>query len=305
MHWQNRCIFFCKKSVYAPTERIFSYLCTEAMKNLRTLRIILSLFFIVASAAYFTIGRDSSRFGSLAFSAQIVPSAAGVAIGATSFWIVMTFLFGRVYCSSVCPVGTLLDGIAALRKFMPAKFKEYSFRKTSHWRFYTLAIYIMCLFAGVTIVPMLIEPWHIFGNIVTVFRPSATESQWIHLGVNSLTGVIAGAVSLLLLAATGLFTGRGFCNNICPIGTALNIAGSRALYQMEIDPDRCTSCMECEYVCKSECIKVISRYVDDSRCVRCFNCIRVCRDDAIRLQINRNRPATPLMRKMNRSTGKS
>lgn len=275
------------------------------MKNLRKLRIVLSLVLLLASIAYFTLGGKITRVDSLAYRIQIIPSLGGIFIGVILFWIMTTFVFGRIYCSTVCPAGTIQDIIMRARKFMPRLARTFRYRRSSHWRYDVLVIYIICLITGVAIVPMLIEPWNIFANIMSVFRPTATEAEWIRLGVDSSVGIIAGVVSILLLAVCAIATGRGFCNNICPIGTALSIVSTRSLYHIEIDPDKCTSCMKCEYACKSECIKVIGRHVDNPRCVRCFDCIDVCDNDAIHLQINRNRPATPMMRKMNRSTGKS
>lgn len=71
-----------------------------------------------------------------------------------------------------------------------------------------------------------------------------------------------------------------------------------AIYHIEINPDKCTSCGLCEDVCRASCIKTVSRYVDNSRCVRCFDCVARCPEEAIKFQPNRNRPATPLMRRV-------
>ena len=71
----------------------------------------------------------------------------------------------------------------------------------------------------------------------------------------------------------------------------------RALAKEYSKGDRCTGCLKCEEACPANCIKAVSRYVDNTRCVRCFDCLHVCGDDAIHYQPNRNRPATPLMRK--------
>ena len=119
----------------------------------------------------------------------------------------------------------------------------------------------------------------------------------IAVGVGTAVGVVAGIVSALLILICAVFTGRGFCNTVCPIGTALSIIEPHCIFHIEIDPDRCTGCLKCEEACPANCIKAVSRYVDNTRCVRCFDCLHVCGDDAIRYQPNRNRPATPLMRK--------
>ena len=69
-----------------------------------------------------------------------------------------------------------------------------------------------------------------------------------------------------------------------------------------IDPDKCISCGRCEERCRAQCVKVVSRYVDASRCVMCFDCVADCPTGAIRYQRNRNRPATPLVRRVKNSS---
>ena len=90
----------------------------------------------------------------------------------------------------------------------------------------------------------------------------------------------------------------GACEAQCPVG-AISMGDGK----FEIDPDKCISCGHCEDICRSQCIKTVSRYVDTSRCVRCFDCVAECPTGAIRFQINRNRrPATPLLRKTRQSS---
>ena len=232
---------------------------------------------------------------------QIVPSALASGMGAILIWIAITFLFGRIYCSSVCPIGTIQDLIIPMRRFIKPLDKPFRYRRAQNVRYHILIIYLIFLIVGATLVCVWIEPWGIMHNICGMFHPSSAETYWLTLGVGMTAGIVAGAVSAIVVAVCALFTGRGFCTDICPIGTALGCFHEYTLFHIEIDPDRCINCMKCEEVCKSSCVKVIGRVVDNSRCVRCFDCLDVCPNDAIRFQVNRNRPATPLFRRTVRS----
>lgn len=265
------------------------------MKQLRIIRIILAIIFFVGAVAYFAIGRAVHPALVFVEDAQIMPSMIATCLGAVIFWIIITLLIGRVYCSTVCPVGTLQDIFKKGRRFIKPLNKPFSFRPGSKMRYYILGIYIFCIIAGVAAVPFWIEPWSIMRNIAGDIHPASESAEWIRLGVGVTTGIIAGVVSALLLLIVALITGRGFCTDICPVGTALGCFSNYTLYHIELDPDRCINCMKCEDICPSQCIKVSRRYVDNSRCVRCFDCGHVCPNDAIRLQINRNRRSTPLM----------
>lgn len=271
------------------------------MRNLKVIRIFLAIIFFVAAVAYLFIGPQVHPMAAVTAKVQILPSAIAVSLGAILIWLPATFLFGRIYCSTACPVGMLQDTMLPLRRRLK-RHPRFHFKSAQQLRFHIALVYLLCLIIGLVAVPYLIEPWNIMRNIASTVRLSAIQETWLTLGTGGLTGICAGAVSLVLLLLSGFLFGRDFCNTVCPLGTALGIVSNASLYHIEIDPDRCTSCMKCQDVCRSSCIKVVSRYVDNSRCVRCFDCLHVCEDDAIRFQQGRNRPATPLMRKKMEST---
>lgn len=266
------------------------------MKRLKVIRIFLATIFFVASVAYLFIGPQVNPMAVVAPRTQIIPSVIAVSLGAILVWLPATFLFGRVYCATVCPVGTLQDFILPLRR----RFKRnatFRWKRPKKIRYHIAVIYLICLLVGVTVVPMLIEPWNIMRNIASTIRPDAAQEGWLTLGVGAATGVIAGIVSLLLILASAFFLGRDFCNVVCPIGTGLGILSNTSLYHIDIDPDKCTGCLKCEDICPAGCIKVTTRQVDNTRCIRCFECLHVCDDDAIRFQSNRNRRMNPLLQK--------
>lgn len=265
------------------------------MKELRIIRICLALLFFIGAVVYLAVGMSVHPALKFVEKFQIIPSAISFSLGAIIVWFVITLLLGRVYCSTVCPVGTLQDIFSKGRKLIKPLNKPFSYRPGSKMRFYILGAYIFCIIAAVAAVPFWIEPWSIMRNISGDIHPSAEKVEWIRLGMGVTYGILAGVVSAVLLLIVALLTGRGFCTDICPVGTALGCLSNYTLYHIEIDPDKCINCMKCEDICPSQCIKVVSRHVDNSRCVRCFDCGHVCPNDAIRLQINRNRRVTPLM----------
>ncbi|MDE6335104.1 MAG: 4Fe-4S binding protein [Muribaculaceae bacterium] len=267
------------------------------MKGLRTIRIVLSLVFLVTSVAFLVFGHYASPLARLSEKLQIIPSILATTMGVTIVWIVISIFLGRIYCSTVCPIGTLQDVVLKFRRKIPRFNRPFSYQPPRQVRCHILLIYLVCLGVGVVAVPYWIEPWNIMRNISSVFNPDAVETTWITLGIGAAAGMAAGIVSAILLVICALFTGRGFCTVVCPIGTALGALHGVTLYHIEIDPDKCINCMKCEEVCKSQCVKVAGRVVDNSRCVRCFDCLNVCPNDAIRFQSGRNRRATPLFRK--------
>jgi polyferredoxin len=267
------------------------------VRQIRIFRIFLAILFFVATVAYLFIGPQVHPMAVVSKKAQIILSAGTTAIGAILTWLVITFIFGRIYCSTVCPIGTLSDLFIRIRRRIPALDKKFSYRKQTRLPIHILMIYAICLLAGAVAVPYIIEPWNIMRNIASAINPSAIEATWINLGLGIGTGITAGIVSFVMIAAYSLLRGREFCTHICPLGTAMGLLYEHNIYHIEIDRDKCVYCGKCEENCKSSCIKTVSAYVDNSRCIRCFDCLAVCPEEAIRFQPNRNRPATPLFRK--------
>lgn len=273
------------------------------MKQLRAIRILLATLFLIATTACLVIGPQIHPMARASATVQIVLSASAVTIGVTIVWLVLTFLFGRIYCASVCPVGVLSDVFLRVRRCVPRLNRPFSYRKRSVLSVHILWIYILCLLAGVMVVPFLIEPWNIARNMAAAANATVVEKTWMTIGFGAATGVIAGLVSAVLIAGLSLWRGREFCTRYCPVGTALGIVQEHSLFHIELDPDRCTSCGLCEDRCRAQCISIADRIVDERRCVRCFDCVADCPEGAIRYQLNKNmRPASPLMRKNSAKT---
>lgn len=266
------------------------------MKALRNIRLSLAALFLAASLGALFLGARPHTLGWMAEKSQVILSALSVSAGTTLVWLLLTFVFGRVYCSTVCPVGTLSDIWMMCRRFFPRlRNRPFRYRQRSRWAVHILWVYILCLLFGVVGIPFLIEPWNMMRNVAATVNPDTVQATWSTIGVSALTGTIGGIVAMVMVAALSILYGRRFCTDFCPLGTAMGLLSNYSVYHLEIDRDQCTSCGVCEEICRSQCIKSVSRYIDDTRCVRCFDCINKCPAEAIRFQMNRNRPATPLM----------
>ena len=279
------------------------------MRDLRTIRIFLAVLFLAAAVVYLFVGSGVTPLAAVAKRVQIVPSMLVMTLGATGFWLVATFVCGRIYCSSVCPVGALQDSATWLRRKLSAIpvfarlrwpkggrhiFGAYRYRHVGKMRWLFLLAYTVCLLLGIYWLATVVEPWNMMRSAARATNPYINPSLLIFASDAALGGAF-GCLSLFIVRLIALLGGRRFCTDVCPIGTALGIVARYSIYQIEIDPDRCTNCMRCEEVCKTEGIKVAGRFVDNERCVRCFNCLKVCADDAINLQRNRNQRVNPLM----------
>ncbi len=264
----------------------------------------MAILFLLASAACLMIGPQIHPMARAAWKLQIILSALAATSGAAIVWLLMTFLFGRVYCSCVCPVGTLSDLFARGGRRISRRLgreRTYRYRAASRSGQHVLVVYLLCLVLGIGVIPLLIEPWNIMRNISSTVNPSLARTAWGAYGFGAVIGICAGIVSLVVIAALSVWRGRFFCTRICPLGAGMGLISERSVYHLEIDRDACDACGKCEEVCRAECILSREKEIDNTRCVRCLDCAAECPREAIHFQINPNMPLTPLFRKVKKA----
>ena len=98
---------------------------------------------------------------------QIFPLAMAGAFTALAAWLLATLLFGRVYCSSVCPMGALQDIFSRIprlrhkwRRRHPYRFAEANNRL----RYLVLLTVAACTVGGLAAIPTLLDPYSAFGR---------------------------------------------------------------------------------------------------------------------------------------------
>ncbi len=217
---------------------------------------------------------------------QLVPAILSGAAAWIVLWVVLSLTFGRAYCSSVCPVGTVQDLALGARRSINRKFRFRYAPPLNPVRLSVAIIVGLCLLAGAIAAVQLTDPYHVYSRAVNaIARPVAA-------GVGGLTIAV---LILALIAAAGWWRGRLLCNTLCPVGTLLGYLSRAPIYRIDINTDLCTHCGKCEQVCKAQCIDLSDCVVDQSRCVRCMDCTAVCPNSAITLRRGRHKLSTPMM----------
>ena len=242
---------------------------------LRKIRITLASIVFILCAALFLDGSGtvSSWFGWLA-KLQFLPALLALNLAVVIVLIVLTLIFGRAYCSIICPLGIMQDGISHISSMRKGKQARFRWSPEVKWlRYSILALFIIALAAGLTSVSALLAPYSAFGRIATsLVRPALP------------TAIIAG-VTLLVVGILAWIGGRTYCNTVCPVGTVLSFFSRFSLLRPVIDADKCRNCHACEHKCKASCINIDNHEIDYSRCVDCFNCLDSCRFGALKYRM--------------------
>ena len=175
------------------------------------------------------------RLGMKLTSLQFIPALLSVSMGVVVGILVLTLLFGRIYCSTLCPLGTMQDGVNWLHKRRDKKATlRFGFHKPNKWlRYGVLLVSVGFIAAGVGVGVALIDPYSIFGRIIYQgFRPivqainnvfAVFMGDWFGrepITVSWLSFVVA-LVMMLLIGALAWLKGRRYCTAWCPVVTLL------------------------------------------------------------------------------------
>lgn len=241
---------------------------------LRKLRIV----FAVAALAVFTILFLAPWEGApwrLDFIAkwQIVPAILAGNMLIVGILVLLTLLIGRIYCSVICPLGLLQDGVSWLSGLRKGKKMRFTPSPEKKWlRYGVFVLFAVALIAGVHGIVALLEPYSAFGRIMTSALGRILTFS---------TCFIAGA-TLIIIVILAWKNGRTWCNTFCPVGALLGFFSRFSLFRPVIDASKCKDCHLCEKKCKASCIDIAAKKIDLSRCVDCFDCIDSCKFGALK-----------------------
>lgn len=268
---------------------------------LRIIRITLAAICFVAVTLLFLdfTGTLHLWFGWLA-KIQFLPAVLALNFVVIAILLVLTLLFGRIYCSVICPLGIFQDCVSNLSSRRKGKKARFSYSKEIKWlRYGVLVLFVIALVAGLNALVALLAPYSVYGRMVQsllapVWQWGNNLLAWIaerqdsyafvtkDVWLKSLPTLIVAAVTFVVVVALAWRNGRTYCNTICPVGTTLSFFSRFAMFRPVIDKSKCKSCHACERKCKAACIDVDNHKIDYSRCVDCFDCIDSCRLGALK-----------------------
>ena len=266
---------------------------------LRILRIVLAtFFFIVITLLFLGFGGSLNTWFGWVTKVQFLPALLALDFGILAILIILTLLFGRIYCSVICPLGIMQDIFSRYGK--KHRFR-YSPEKKG-LRYSVLVVFIVCLIIGFAPVTTLLAPYSAYGRIVnSLFRPlydmlnnalmvfdmrmGGYHFAYTEIWMRSISTF---AVALLTFVGLGWLAwrhGRTYCNTICPVGTILSFLARFSLLRVRVNEEKCIKCSLCERDCKASAIDSKNGKIDYSRCIVCGDCLDACKHGALEYTI--------------------
>lgn len=229
--------------------------------------------------------------------------------------VVLTLLFGRVWCGWLCPLGTLLEWLSSRR--IQRKSPAEKWRAIKYLLLF--AILVAALLGNQTLI--LLDPITILNRTLVTsawpaLRYAVTEIEialyqfpplWgpldaVHATiVQPLFQEVQPVFTLTFLIAL-LFVGlvalnwwgeRFWCRYLCPLGGLLGLLSKLSLVRRKVG-DECALCAHCTHQCPTGTIDPRDNYRSDpAECIVCFDCLTDCTRQGIgfRWQLPRWQPA--------------
>jgi len=264
---------------------------------LRKIRTILAtVFFVLITLLFLDFTGTLHHWLSWLAQIQFLPAVMALNVVIVVALIALTLIFGRIYCSIICPLGVFQDILARFS----LKHHKYSYSREVRWlRYPVLVVFIIAAVTGIGSLFQLLAPYSAYGRIATmIFQPiwkfgnnllamvaeraDSYAFYSVDVWMKSLPVFIIAAVTLVVLFILAWRGGRTYCNTICPVGTILSFFARFSWLKVHFDTDKCKNCSLCSKHCKAACIDFKTHTVDYSRCVVCGNCIASCKFGALK-----------------------
>lgn len=147
--------------------------------------------------------------------------------------LIFALFFGRVFCSSVCPLGAIQEVVI----YKPVKLPSGLKHALSMIPYLYLGLAVLYAATGSRFIICEFDPFIPFYRLAGPY--------WI---------LIIGAVFLI----TGIFIARPYCRFFCPYGVLLGWMSYFSRKHLRITPDECVQCKLCEDSCPIEAIDMPS-----------------------------------------------
>lgn len=197
-------------------------------------------------------------------------------------FLAITFLFRKAFCSWLCPVGTLSEGLWKLgrrifrRTFALPGWADAPLRALK----YLLLAFFLWAIARMSVEAIgafLASPYGLVADVkmLNFFR---------HMGTGA--AIVIGA----LLAASVLVQNL-WCRYLCPYGALHGLVSWLSPVRIRRDPDACIDCAKCTLACPSRLAVDVKLAIASPECTGCLECVAACPvKDALAMSAARRRP---------------
>lgn len=182
--------------------------------------------------------------------------------------ITVSLLLKRAFCSWICPIGTLSEGLAMIgkgifgRNFTVPQTIDYLFRS---FKYIILFFFIAGIFFGMSgadAAAFLQTPYNMVSDVKMLKFVQ-------HLGVFGMTAIGS-------LAVLSVFYENFWCRYFCPYGAFLGLFSLLSPFKVTRNQTKCIGCGKCTKSCPNHIQVGLADRVWSPECTGCLDCVRQC-----------------------------
>ena len=180
-------------------------------------------------------------------------------IGIMTALIILTLLVGRIFCSYICPLGSLQEWFGRLGKkaglsiAVPEKLENV----LNKLKYVVLLLILGGTYALAELVFRRYDPFYALLHLTS----PALNASFIILGV-----ILIGSLSI----------NRLWCRYLCPIGAFVRVLSYFSLVKLVRDQFTCINCNLCNKACPENVKPAEKVVLTADRCTHCLDCVGIC-----------------------------
>lgn len=183
--------------------------------------------------------------------------------------ILLTLVFGRVFCSFLCPLGAIQEWIRGLgKKLGIRKDLELPIWLDKYARYLKYVILAVIVYFS-----------YKTGDLI--FRGYDPFNALMHLG-EEFDEKVAGYSILAALLFASLFSRNWWCRYFCPLGAAMGIIKKISPFKIKRNEASCIDCGKCDIVCPAKLNIANAKEVNSADCISCLGCVKNCPNSSLK-----------------------
>lgn len=182
--------------------------------------------------------------------------------------VLVSIVFGKAFCSWLCPVGFLSELIGDFGKKIFGKdlrlpgFLDYPLRSLKYLMLGFLFYSVFFLMSTTALQAFLDSPYNLVSDI---------KMYYFFADISRFSLIVIGVLFLLSIVLRGFW-----CRYLCPYGALLGITSLLSPNKIKRNPISCIDCGLCNKACPAF-IKVDKvKAVISDECTTCLNCVDAC-----------------------------
>lgn len=177
--------------------------------------------------------------------------------------ILVTLIFGRVFCAYLCPLGAVQEWIRALGRKVGIK-KDIELPKNidKYARYLKYLVLILTVYFSYKL-----------GDLF--FRNYDPYNALMHFG-NEWEEKVFAYIILFAVLISALFSKNWWCRYFCPLGAFLGLIKKISPFKIKRDKNTCISCGVCDRVCPANLNIQDADSINSPECTSCLNCVSDC-----------------------------